>query len=266
MQLIRYWNILSLDVATGAVVCAAFFANQFQAPVRVAGYLALFGAVWMIYTIDHLADGYALGKVASTARHYFHQKYFWAMLVVLACVGVAEIILLFFIAKPVFQNGLWLSLLMLGYLLLNQKLRYWKEIFVAVLYCCGVLLPALSLTTLAISSQQLISVAIFLLLVMQNVLLFAWMEGREDVQDGRMSLATLWSGARLKRIIAILFGFIAVALVVGWMWIDGCAAIAFSSMAITLLLVFVFHHCLRRVEAHRYIGEAVFLFPIFCLL
>ena len=52
----RFINILSIDVAIGAVVNARFFAHLFGVPILHQGLISLGLAIWIIYTTDHLLD------------------------------------------------------------------------------------------------------------------------------------------------------------------------------------------------------------------
>src|SRR5690606_1730538 len=72
----QYVNILSLDVAAGAVIGSAFFAHLFGAHVAPIVYVALALTVWVVYTLDHLRDARSIPGVAATDRHRFHQQYF----------------------------------------------------------------------------------------------------------------------------------------------------------------------------------------------
>ena len=76
--LIRFYrmcNLLSLDVAGGAVVCALFFSKLLSVTPYVQGMIALGLTVWVIYTADRLLDVRALKNAAASERHKFHQQY-----------------------------------------------------------------------------------------------------------------------------------------------------------------------------------------------
>ena len=56
LRFYQYINILSLDIAAGAVISAVFFAQIFNVQIKPYGLLALGLTVWIIYTVDHLRD------------------------------------------------------------------------------------------------------------------------------------------------------------------------------------------------------------------
>ena len=79
----RLLNILSIDVAAGAVICALFFARLFEVQIKPYGLISLGLTVWIIYTADHLLDGIKTHHRAATKRHQFHQYHFKVLCVVM---------------------------------------------------------------------------------------------------------------------------------------------------------------------------------------
>ena len=63
MRFYRFLNLISMDVAAGAMVCAAFFAPIFKMELRTDTLVSLGISVWIIYSADHLLDAYKLMKV-----------------------------------------------------------------------------------------------------------------------------------------------------------------------------------------------------------
>ncbi len=72
-------NLLSIDVAIGAVCCALFFGRLLQVDILPYGLITLGLTVWVIYCADHLFDAARLKGRASTRRHQFHQDHFWLL-------------------------------------------------------------------------------------------------------------------------------------------------------------------------------------------
>ena len=122
-KLIRFYrllNILSIDVATGAVCCAAWFAVLFEVNLRPYALISLGLTVWIIYTIDHLLDARKVKEPASTDRHRFHQENFTLLFGVVVLAIVLDLFFVFFIRRIVFQSGIILSCIMVVYFLLQQ--------------------------------------------------------------------------------------------------------------------------------------------------
>src|SRR5690349_20970168 len=102
----RWVNILSLDVAAGAVISALFFVDITNAQVYPLSLLALGLAVWIIYTVDHLKDVYRLTQVATTNRHRFHQQHFKVLIIVASLALLTVVGLTFYLRTGILNWGL----------------------------------------------------------------------------------------------------------------------------------------------------------------
>ena len=126
---------------------------------------------------------------ASTERHRFHEKYF-KVLLLLACIALMiELILIFFLRKPIFYGGLWLCAGVDVYILVNQWLKYFKEITSALLYSSVVMLPELSIRQTPLSAIDQLMIAQFVLIALINIILFSWMDYEKDLKDNHRSSA-----------------------------------------------------------------------------
>ncbi|HEX8061295.1 MAG TPA: hypothetical protein VF473_10190, partial [Cyclobacteriaceae bacterium] len=61
----RTFNLLSLDVALGAVISAAFLGRILNVHILPQGYVLLGIIVWLIYTADHLLDAWSMREAAT---------------------------------------------------------------------------------------------------------------------------------------------------------------------------------------------------------
>lgn len=262
----KYVSILSLDVAAGAVISAIFFARQLSAPVTVAGYAALFFAVLIVYTADHLNDGFLLKAQASTERHRFHQKYQRQLLLVLFAMLIVEFVLIFFVRRPVFVNGGILALTIMAYLAINRKLSFFKEVAVTVLYAFGVLLPAFSLHTTPFTLSVILQILVFILLVMLNTLLFSWLDKEDDERDSRISLATLLDKKHMSTVLRLLI----VTVIVLWFFAAAVShwhqSLSLGLMVSVHALIFFYPHAFGNKTRCRRVGDAAFLLPSISLI
>src|ERR1700710_2690108 len=104
-------NLLSIDVAVGAMVCALWFTRMLSAGPRPYAITSLGLTVWIIYTCDHLLDAKRLSQTASTARHRFHQQHF-KTIIVFACIAtVITATLMFFMKFEVLLGGVILAVI-----------------------------------------------------------------------------------------------------------------------------------------------------------
>lgn len=269
-ELIRFYrlmNILSIDVVVGATVSALFFAKIFDVQVRPFGLLALGVTVWGIYTLDHLRDAKKIKHQASTERHRFHQRHFNVLTVMLCAAVMIDVVLIFFIKKKVFEWGIVLALVVGLYLLVQHVLRFLKELFIALLYTCGVLLLSLPLTPLKIEWVQYGAIIQFGLVAWINLIMFSWFDQEYDRQDRHNSFVTVL-GSKTTCVVLYSLMLLNFFLTLVQLYFHGSsgAVLILGAMNLTMLIVFYFRRSLARDDQYRLIGDAVFLFPLFYLI
>lgn len=257
----KVFNALSLDVAAGAVICAAFFATIFKVVVLPQGLTALGLAVWIVYTADHLLDARRLHQTASTFRHQFHQRHFTTVTTLLAIAFIVELVLLFFLRKPLFYNGLWLGFGVALYVIINQWLSYVKEIAGALLYCGGILLPCISFKQESLQYADQIIVLQFLLIVFANLVLFSWMDYENDLKDHHPSLVTRVGNESAKMILWLLFCILFILNVFA-VFVSIKSTFIFMAMELVLFLLFLFPVYFKTKDRFRFLGDAIFFLPV----
>jgi 4-hydroxybenzoate polyprenyltransferase len=258
----RLVNLLSLDVALGAMITALFFSKQLLAPVRAYGIAVLGLTVWVIYTTDRLMDVQHLKEPAFSERHRFHQKYSKPLWVAIAAAVLIVGVLIIFIRPSVIVGGLILAPIILIYLLLQKKLPI-KEFTVAVLYTLGVLLPAWPESWQLIMSAAGLIAQLFLI-ALTNLLLFAWFECDADSKMGQASLATRFGKKTVSTLVIILFvGGISLSFVG---MISNPISWIFLLMWFVLICLFIFHSFFEQYERYRLWGDAIFYLPLIGLI
>jgi hypothetical protein len=171
--------------------------------------------------------------------------------------------LIFFIRKPVFVGGLSLTVLVVLYLLFQRTLYFAKEIFVAVLYTAGVLLPSLTVTPITLTSFHFGFMLQFFLIALVNLMIFSWFDAEKDFHDNLASFVTRFGKRFTAIIIWTLFFLLAAVNVFLFISLEERIALGIlSSMTITLLLIFLFPDYFKRNEVYRLLGDAVFYFPM----
>lgn len=270
-QLIRFYrllNILSVDVALGAVCCAAWFAVLFEVNLRPSALVSLGLTVWIIYTVDHLLDARKIKGPASTDRHRFHQENFAFLFGLLVLAIVTDLFFVFFIRKVVFQSGIVLSAVMVFYFLLQRYLRYFKEFIIALLFSCGVLLPSWSLAKTIPNAELTLLISQFMLTALLNLLLFSWFDRDNDRKDNRESFVTLIGESRTKRI--VLFLFVVNALLMSWSILYSPDVIykvlIIFLMNVILAIIFFQRERFEVNDRFRLIGDSIFLLPALYIL
>jgi hypothetical protein len=259
----RLVNLLSLDVALGAIITALFFAKQVSAPVRIYGIAALGLTVWIIYTVDRLMDVRHLSQPAASERHRFHQKHFNILKIVVIAAIVMVCILMVFIRPVVLVGGLILAPIIMMYLLLQNKIPI-KELTVAMLYSLGVLLPAwpgswkLMLLIAGLIGQ-------LFLIALTNLLLFAWFEFDVDSKMGQASIATRLGKRNVGILLFILFAT-GLSTSLGSSLFYNSISWVFFLMWIALILPFYFDKYFEQQERYRLWSDAIFYIPLLGLL
>jgi hypothetical protein len=261
----QYINILSLDVAVGAVVSALFFARLLDVSVETHVLIALALAVWIIYTVDHLRDARAIPTVASTDRHRFHQKYFRTIVVMVGVVSLTGFILILYVPAAVLRAGLMLGFVVLFYLVLQRYLKFLKEFFVAMLYTAGVLLPSLTVRDFHVLPIHVLIFGKFFITALMNLLLFSLFDYKEDRHQQQHSFVT-WFGPDSTRYGIILLGLINIVTGLRLWHFDSRVALIFISMNVVLLALLFFQRKLFLNNYYRIVGDAVFFIPALYLL
>ena len=262
----RLINILSIDVAFGAVICALFFAKVAHVQIKPQGLVALGLSVWIIYTLDHLWDAFKVKKEASTYRHRFHQKNFTTIVVLLLLSTVMNVMFILYLRPSILYAGCVLGILVLLYLLLSRFYPVLKEFLVGLLYAAGVAMPAFALLDYKLPHVLLMLWAQFLCACWMNLLLFSWFDFQRDVTDRRDSLATLFGRPVIQKFVVGIFIIsvvIALVLLFEKILLPGFILSVMNGM---LLLLLIFHRKLIQRERFRLIGDAIFFLPLIYVL
>jgi len=260
----RIINLLSIDVALGAICSALFFARLLGVNILPYGLISLGLTVWIIYTVDHLMDARRINAQAATARHQFHQQHFNTLFVVVLITMAANAVIIFFIRKPVLISGVIVALLVGVYLVVHRYLNFLKEVFIALFYTIGVLLPSIAVTSVDYSEWPWIVIVQFFITALINLILFSWFDYEKDLLDGHRSFVTVLGVAASKVFIGILFVSILILTVIADT--SGMSSIVILVMNSVLLTVSVFHQYFAINDRFRLAGDVVFFVPLLYLL
>lgn len=264
----RYVNILSIDTALGAVVCAMFFAKLIDANVLIYGKIALGLTVWIIYTADHLLDARKVKGVASSERHRFHQRHFRVLLIFMLAAMLADLVVVLFMRRSLLEYGIALSVVVGLYLLISRYLKMLKEVFIALIYTLGVMLPGLADHENNVSQWDLLFMFNFFLIAVANLLIFSWFDVRKDRADGHPSFVTYFEREKTRSLVYVLFLLLFGILV----YLGGVQSYDLFPMLILFVMMLILVSILRfdnrfaRNDRFRFLGDAVFFVPGIYLL
>lgn len=264
MKAWRYINILSLDVAAGAMTGCAFFARIFGISFLLPHALISLGLiVWIIYTVDHLIDARHATGEPSTERHRFHKRYSKTLMVVLVFAFIVVTLEAFYVRKPVLFAGIGIAMLVVGYILLQANLKFSKEVIGALLYTAGVLVGPWSLLDRAVNEPELLMVSLYFVTAMINLMLFSLIDCDSDLVDKRASFATIFGARATQAVIAT--GFIIVAGLCAVLEIKFSdytgAMVTILTMNALLFVTFRYREYFRVDDRYRRIGDLAFLIP-----
>jgi hypothetical protein len=265
-----YWfiNTLSIDIAIGAVISAAFFAKVLQVDLTYQAFVALGLTVWIIYTTDHLLDARKLKENALTIRHKFHQRNFKYLFVLVMIMSVADMVMITYIRKPVFVWGIVLAAVVIIYLIMQHFLLFLKEIFAAILYSSGVIMPALVQVKSVPSHFVILLMVEFFVVVFMNLLLFSWFDRHIDFKQNSHSFVVIVGGKATEILLTILAFFnIGVG---GFLILSSCSmsvpSLIILSMTALLVFIFLFQNYFAVHDRYRFLGDAIFLLPAIYLM
>lgn len=257
---------LSLDVVAGGVVFTLAISRVLGVDLHWSIPAALGCCIWLIYTLDHLIDGNSLDRNPSMQRHAFHQKYRKPIFVFFLIVAGVGLRLLFYLPYDTLIYGcVLLGLVGLYFLSIWLfKIYFAKEIFIAVLYACGIFLGSFSL-------MQDMSIAVYclfgqtVLMASVNLLLFSYYEVGHDTHDGHLSWATHFGVVKTLKhllgllvLLAILIISTSVLELTSEQW---KMQIIFIGMSTVLALIYTCPSWFKQNERFRWVGDLVFLFP-----
>jgi hypothetical protein len=196
-----WWNILSLDAPTVAVIWAAVFAHAAGITVRPSDEITLGLAVGTIYIADRLLDGWrSAADAALQERHLFCARHRTALLAVLvpASAGILWIATHGLTAREV-KAGLILAAIVATYIVGIHAARGFparllpKELTVGILFAAGTTLPLWSQAA-TISPSAWLSVILFALLCSLNCLAIEYWENVRSFETPRHTASTRMDG------------------------------------------------------------------------
>ena len=254
----RVFNWLSLDVALGSVIGALFFLKVFGAEVHLATLLILFLTVWIIYTTDHLMDSSKVSQPSLKARYLLHINWRRPLIFAAATAVLSAITCLFFISPSLYLPGMTMAILIAVYLVFHEYLSWTKEWVVAIMYCSGVLLPALA-NGAVVTTPAFVLVLQYFLVVIANLLLFSYYDHHSDVNLKQFSFVvrfglplTILLNRWLLGIQVLLFFD---QLLKGTFIIS---ALILMGMHLLLFIMYYLRSRLEKNELFRLIGDGVF--------
>ncbi|MBM9502629.1 hypothetical protein JWG44_20445 [Leptospira sp. 201903071] len=213
-----YWNVLSIDIVLGALASSLFVSTLLETTMRTAFWFLLPTAVWVIYTADHLIDGWKLGENSVNLRHRFHYNNIIFLSVITGVLSTSCFIFsILFLREWIVTAGLILGVFVFFHVLFSylQIDFFWKECSVSILYTAGVWFGPVLLTTKT-KMEIIVPCSLFLLTALCNSFMNSYMEREVDQKENVVSILKQISPRSLKRSVFIL-AFLGLGLNLFWL-------------------------------------------------
>lgn len=268
----RIVRILSLDILAG-VFCGYTFARiilDSECPPLTPVILCL--TVWLIYTLDHLLDARGLKDKSDKPAyrwHYVNRKILWPILLAagLANAGLS----LVFLSPKILVFGCIMGGMVVLYTLVHQKMMgsgltyLFKEGWISTIYTAGIWgVPLLSNGT-APGIPVVLTIIIYLLLVLINVLIYSFYDYHTDGQESQQTMATVAGRKTTAHLLRLLILSVLILIMADFMIQDDQAMwkfyIILLSMAAVLGSIIAFPRFFSRNKRYGRLADAVFLVP-----
>jgi Na+/H+ antiporter NhaD/arsenite permease-like protein len=183
-QVFKIFVNSSLNVVIASCICCvAFFKLPFgNSSINYASILLLGSISWIIYILDRIFDNQKSNDIKSE-RHEFHKKNQFVLQFIVLGLILVSFCLLVFQKREVLFFGLFIGCLVILYFFIINKTakgKYFKEIFMPIIYCLAIVgIPFIEKTS--INFSEWILALVFFNIIFQNTLFFSVKEYSEDV-------------------------------------------------------------------------------------
>ncbi|MFT5723902.1 MAG: 4-hydroxybenzoate polyprenyltransferase [Bacteroidia bacterium] len=273
LSVAEFINCFSLLVALGTISTSYFFGQIYHADLSFSFFWLLATTTWIIYTLDHILDGYKLKEDSISVRHLIHYKYRKSIVPTLAALCLFNGYLAwFFLPINVIWSGIIVSFFVglyfgIVHLLKSKQIVFPKELFVSIIVAIGmVVLPGI-VGDMRFSFESVLMVCSMACINYANLLLFSYYDYENDVKNGLMSAATHWGLTKTKMMI---MNALALAFVLFTAWtfliispVKIQISIALLVMLNVLLVIYIQEERFAKKERYRFWGDFIFLVPGF---
>lgn len=271
--LLQLFQSLSLDVVIGALAGGVFAVNTLTVKPDFWWWPVLALSVWVVYTSDHLIDGFNQKRAALIFRHRLHYRFRYFFIAALIIVSLLTLILVIvFLNSRVLLWGFVIglgALIYLGFIILGRKKGFYfqKEFFISLFYVAGIWLAPLVWYGKALSLSTILTMVVFVLLVWAEGLLTALYERESDRGDHMQSFCTYYGAKATRRLVLVLL--LLCMLFSLWLLFSIVSLrkeyILLVAMTASLMAIYRFPSFFHKNERYRTLGELTFWLPFLLL-
>jgi hypothetical protein len=269
---VAFVNTYSIWVVLGALSTAYFFYSYFNSHIHPVFFWLLPSCMWMIYTLDHVADGrkhHLKRNVPQRySRNFFRRKRLFPVIAFLF--GLNSFLAVKLLHTSIIWAGLGMAILSVLYLFwVHQKssaLNPWfKEVFVALMVTFGMgVLPLLRSETLLTEPHSLVLLAIFFLINLVNLMTFSHFDRTQDAELEFKSTALkhpLTQMVMIRRLLLLSYFLIAI-----WMvFLPGVryfkALMVPLIMINVLMIINIWEDRFKDHDLYRFWGDFIYVMP-----
>ncbi len=272
----EFTNSFSIWVILGTPICYVYFCQLFQAPVFSNVLLCLTLTVWIIYTADHVVDGFIRKADSLTLRHYLHHRYHRLLIAGIVVSTLVVLAIAFTSLDSRIRNfGIGLSSVLLAYFFINRWIAHkfsfnlpLKELGIAaVVALCFAYMPLVQSSYSDGLGDHLLILS-FGGINASNLFIFSTYDYQLDQKNKLSSIGQLLSPNQLKVLSLITTALSFVVLVYATYLMDAPISLVFVLylMILQLLIIQLFSRYFKEAERFRFWGDLIYLYPILYLL
>lgn len=265
------FQVLSLDVVLGSLAVGLFITKLLDVEPNPWWWLILSISVWVVYTLDHLIDGFKRKGNSTIYRHNFHYQNRKIIITMIMVLGITAMVLaFFFLDARIVKGGIGIGFIVLIYQGLNtvnkrsDNFFFQKEFFIAVVYVVGIFLAPSVWYDKPISGERLSIGLILIALVFAESVIISWFDYENDKADGLTSFTVNLGKTKTRKFMRLFLAGIFL-LTIFFIWYFHAQLLSFLiillAMNAILFLLLTKPTLFQKNNLFRWIGESVFYLP-----
>ncbi len=267
--------MLSIDILLGVLSSYLFAGTLLNSNEPPLIPLILCLSVWLVYTLDHLADASWLGGNSKKPVYIWHLRYRRVLFnIAIFTAVIGGVISFVFLPSRVIFTGIVCGLLLVLYLLLNslrifRKRYFFKEVWIAILYAGGIWIFPYFFRLIDPDYKIFLVFSAFFCLVLVNVLSYSFFELPVDLLQGLKTFGVVFGGraCRLLIIVLLIISFslslvlIFVSFSVAALSSASSAGILLLAMTLIMAMIHLFPDFFGKNERFGIVADGVFILP-----
>lgn len=265
------FQVLSLDVVLGSLAVGLFTTKLLDVEPNPWWWLILPISVWVVYTLDHLIDGFKRKGNSTIYRHNFHYQNRKIIIAMVMSLGIIAVVLaFFFLDTRIIKGGIGIGLIVLLYQVLNavnkrsDNFFFQKEFFIAVVYVVGIFLAPSVWYDKPISGERLSIGLILIALVFAESVIISWFDYENDKADGLTSFTINFGKTQTRKFIRLFLAGIFL-LNLFFIWYFHAQLLSFLIIPLVmnaiLFLLLTKPTLFQKNNLFRWVGESAFYLP-----